>query len=212
MAATMDPKAQTKYLDLKKQVNDLAWKGDFDSAAMPIVEHLISSIETISKSYRQLQDKEGRLASDLALAQAQLFPLRKENARLARENYQLHLDNVKQNEEKDSKVTEHTIEIRQLEDKISELKYLNKMKDDQMKRAELDRERLREVSLFFLSFLASPPLIIHPFYAIYIHHIKLTLCLPPTGLRVHVRQERPGYPSRDDVVQRAPTVRSEQDR
>ena len=162
MAATMDPKAQTKYLDLKKQVNDLAWKGDFDSAAMPIVEHLISSIETISKSYRQLQDKEGRLASDLALAQAQLFPLRKENARLARENYQLHLDNVKQNEEKDSKVTEHTIEIRQLEDKISELKYLNKMKDDQMKRAELDRERLREVSLFFLS-LPLLPLLFIPF-------------------------------------------------
>ena len=33
---------------------------------------------------------------DLSLAQSQLFPLRKENARIAKENHQLHMNSIKQ--------------------------------------------------------------------------------------------------------------------
>mgnify|MGYP000716481284 CR=1 FL=1 len=44
-------------------------------------------------------EREKRLSSDLQLAQSQLFPLRKENAKLSRENYQLHIDNVKVKDE-----------------------------------------------------------------------------------------------------------------
>ena len=47
-----------------------------------ITEKLIKEITTVTDSYKLLQDKETRLASDLTLAQAQLFPLRRENARL----------------------------------------------------------------------------------------------------------------------------------
>ena len=113
-------------------------------SAMPVVEHLVSTIASITKSYRQVCDKENRLASDLSLAQSQLFPLRKENARLARENYQLHVENVKQNEDKDALKQKHVIDMRHLEDKISELTYLSKISNDQLKRAETDREKLRE--------------------------------------------------------------------
>ncbi len=113
-------------------------------SAMPVVEHLATTIDSITKSYKQVCDKESRLASDLSLAQSQLFPLRKENARLARENYQLHVENVKQNEDKDALKQKHMIDMRHLEDQISELTYLSKISNDQLKRAETDRDKLRE--------------------------------------------------------------------
>ena len=59
---------------------------------MDVVQHLLGIVTTTTGSYQELQDKETRLSSDLALAQAQLFPLRKDNSRLTRENHQLHVE------------------------------------------------------------------------------------------------------------------------
>ena len=66
---------------------------------MELAEYLLDHMHRTTSAYQELQDKEARLASDLALAQAQLFPLRKENSRLTRENHQLHLDNIRQQDE-----------------------------------------------------------------------------------------------------------------
>jgi hypothetical protein len=44
--------------------------------------------------YQQLNEREGQLAHELSLAQAQLFPLRKDNARLVREANELHREAI----------------------------------------------------------------------------------------------------------------------
>ena len=61
----------------------------FGPESMDLVEQLLSDVASGAEAYEALRIKDDRLAQDLALAQAQLFPLRKENARLARENYQV---------------------------------------------------------------------------------------------------------------------------
>jgi hypothetical protein len=81
---------QDRYLDIKRRMSELGFTGRFSPDAMDISEFLLDQVSTLSMSFKQVQDKESRLASDLALAQAQLFPLRKENARLARDNHNLH--------------------------------------------------------------------------------------------------------------------------
>jgi hypothetical protein len=51
---------------------------------MDVIEQLASNIVNMTSSYKICQEREAKLASDLALVQAQLFPLRKENANLLR--------------------------------------------------------------------------------------------------------------------------------
>ena len=81
---------QTRYLTLRQRLASLGYKSAvFSSDSMDIVEHLLNDLTTTSEAYETLQLKDQRLTQDLALAQSQLFPLRKENARLARENYQV---------------------------------------------------------------------------------------------------------------------------
>ena len=41
-------------------------------------------------AYRKLSEKESHLSQEIALSQSMIFPLRKENARVQKENHQLH--------------------------------------------------------------------------------------------------------------------------
>lgn len=103
-----------------------------------------------TSSYKSLQEKESRLNADLALVQAQLFPLRRENARLTRENHELHIDSIRQNEESTHQMDEFSRQVRDLTDKINELKMLNKVFEEQLKGKDEVIERLREVTGYFL--------------------------------------------------------------
>jgi len=95
-------------------------------------------------SYKELVDKESRLAADLALAQAQLFPLKKENSRLTRENHQLHVDNIRQTDQAASMFSEQTVAMKRLQDDMVELNHVVKLKEEQYKRLEAEKERIRE--------------------------------------------------------------------
>lgn len=110
-----------------------------------MIEHLLTDVKNISASYKQVSEKENRLANDLALAQAQLFPLRKENARLARENHDLHVDHIKQNDTNRATVDEYNRKIRAIENDNGQLK----LKLEAMSRHVADHEshlnRIREV-------------------------------------------------------------------
>lgn len=109
------------------------------------MEHLLADVLNANQAYRQVQEKESRLINDLSLAQAQLFPLRKENARLARENHELHLDHIKQNEESRREMDRYAQKARELGDQITELRLMNKLYEQQVKEKDEIVEKLREV-------------------------------------------------------------------
>lgn len=109
------------------------------------VEFLVRSVVSTSNAYSLCQEKEARLAADLALAQAQLFPLRKENARLARENHQLHLDSISVKEANAAKLAEQQNTLKSLQDRIAELQFLSRAKDEMIERVERGKEKIREV-------------------------------------------------------------------
>ncbi len=113
---------------------------------MDLVDHLLSDLISTTHSYKQVVERENRLTSDLSLVQSQLFPLRKENARLARENHDLHLDNVKLNEDNILEVETLAKRIRLLNDEMTELKLLNKVCDDELRAKNLIIDKLRDVS------------------------------------------------------------------
>jgi hypothetical protein len=86
---------QSRYYDLRNRLSEVKYSGVFGIDSLDTVEELFNDLQAATEAYKQCMEREKRLSSDLQLAQSQLFPLRKENAKLARENYQLHIDNVK---------------------------------------------------------------------------------------------------------------------
>eukprot|EP01031_Cornospumella_fuschlensis_P037499 gene37499-45540_t len=83
-----------RFQQLRRRLLENNYKESFGVDSLDLVDHLFSDLIATTQSYHQVQDRESRLSSDLGLIQSQLFPLRKENARLARENHDLHLDNI----------------------------------------------------------------------------------------------------------------------
>lgn len=125
--------------------------------SVDLIEQLVRDVVSTTASYKQLQERESRLLSDFTSAQAQLFPLRKDNSRLNRENQQLHLDSVKQKDDAIAANDAHKSELRGLEDRLNEMKYLADAKERDYRVMEKERERMREVSpnpFFLLPFFS----------------------------------------------------------
>lgn len=121
-----------------------------------LIERLIGDVVSTTASYKQLQERESRLSSDFNLAQAQLFPLRKENTRVNRENQQLHADSIKQRDLISAAAENHNLELKSLENKINELNYLAVVREKDLRDMEREKERIKEVSSWLLkSFFAS---------------------------------------------------------
>ena len=90
-----DEMTRARYFALRERLADMNYPTQFSPDSIDLLEKVFNDLLTTADSYKQLADKEKALSIDLSLAQAQLFPLKKENSRLAWENYQLHLDGIK---------------------------------------------------------------------------------------------------------------------
>lgn len=112
-----------------------------------LVKRLLDDLTALTKSYDQARNKEARLRNDLTLAQGQLYPLRKENAQLARENHELHVDQIKQTDNNKTIVDEFNKKIRSLEDELAQSKLLLKAKTAEVVANNQNLDRIREVRL-----------------------------------------------------------------
>ena len=89
---------------LRKKLLALNYDEPVGNESLALVERLFADLVTTTESYEALLNHEGELSQELALTQSQLFPLRKDNAHLVRENNQLHLEMIKQSEEGERKL------------------------------------------------------------------------------------------------------------
>jgi centrosomal protein CEP135 len=115
---------RNRYYDLRKELSSLNYPSNFGIDALDIVSQLFSDLVSTNKSYAQVYEKEQQLTQEISLAQSQLFPLRKENAKLVRENQQLHLENIKVVEESTQKIDKVEFECRRLNDRVKEVSFV----------------------------------------------------------------------------------------
>ena len=108
--------------------------------------HLLSDLVATTNSYKIVQEKEARIASDLALSQAQLFPLRKENARLARENHDLHNDTIRLNDEIRNGTEDNARELQRMQEHLQDSRFLCESLQEQLKQNTDTMDKLRSVS------------------------------------------------------------------
>ena len=84
--------------ELRKQLLALDYDEPLGTDSAALVGRLFADLVATTESYEALLRHEGELSQEVALTQAQLHPLRKDNTRLTRENNALHLELVKREE------------------------------------------------------------------------------------------------------------------
>ncbi|CAM9311506.1 unnamed protein product, partial [Ectocarpus fasciculatus] len=95
MSASGGVSVQKRLSDQRARLLALDYHDPFTAESLALVERLFEDLVTTTESYEDLQQREDQTAADLALSRAQLFPLKKENARLLRDNNLLHLKVIK---------------------------------------------------------------------------------------------------------------------
>lgn len=100
-------------------------------------------------SITAIKERENKSISDAAVAQAQLHPLRKENAKLIRENNELHLDHIRQVEHHRAEISKTQKQLRELSDEVLQYQMLFKASKDELQAKEQMIEKLRDVSGLF---------------------------------------------------------------
>jgi centrosomal protein CEP135 len=140
----MDTKLQERYFRVRRELSGLNYSGNFGIDALDIVEQLFQDLVATTDSYSHMQEKEHQLSQNLALAQAQVFPLRKENAKLIRENQQLHAEVVTLKEDATNRNDSLAQKIRKLTEELEDVKYLCQSKDSEITKLEKERLRIKE--------------------------------------------------------------------
>ncbi|XP_076873237.1 centrosomal protein of 135 kDa isoform X3 [Brachyhypopomus gauderio] len=121
----MSSTAERKFINLRKRLDQLGYRQPLSIESLPLVEKLFSDLVHTTESLRNAKLSAGKTEKESRNLDALLEPYKTENARLVRENNELHLGLLKLREEKDRTSRELKAYIRKLDHETSDLKFLN---------------------------------------------------------------------------------------
>ncbi|XP_037325419.2 centrosomal protein of 135 kDa [Pungitius pungitius] len=121
----MNNNAERKFVNLRKRLDQLGYRHPLGIESLPLVEKLFGDLIHTTESLRNLKLSAGKTEEETQTFDALLEPYRAENARVVRENNELHLELLKLKEEKDRVGRELKTHIRKLGHETSDLKFLN---------------------------------------------------------------------------------------
>ncbi|XP_008305394.1 centrosomal protein of 135 kDa isoform X3 [Cynoglossus semilaevis] len=121
----MASNAERKYINLRKRLDQLGYRQPLAIESLPLVEKLFSDLVHTTESLRSAKLSAGKNEKESQNLDSVLEPYKTENARVIRENNELHLDLMKLKEEKDRLTKELKTRIRKLDHETSDLKFLN---------------------------------------------------------------------------------------
>ncbi|XP_034439541.1 centrosomal protein of 135 kDa isoform X1 [Hippoglossus hippoglossus] len=121
----MNSTAERKFVNLRKRLDQLGYRQPLGIESLPLVEKLFSDLVHTTESLRNAKLSAGKTEKESRNVDSLLEPYRTENARVVRENNELHLELLKLKEEKDRDTRELKTHIRKLDHDTSDLKFLN---------------------------------------------------------------------------------------
>uniref|UniRef100_A0A3Q3EZ06 Centrosomal protein 135 n=1 Tax=Kryptolebias marmoratus TaxID=37003 RepID=A0A3Q3EZ06_KRYMA len=121
----MNSSAERKFVNLRKRLDQLGYRQPLGIESLPLVEKLFSDLVHTTESLRNAKLSAGKTEKESRNVDALLEPHRTENARMVRENNELHLELLRLREEKDRVTRELKTHIRKLGHETSDLKFLN---------------------------------------------------------------------------------------
>ncbi|XP_069049637.1 centrosomal protein of 135 kDa isoform X2 [Lepisosteus oculatus] len=121
----MSTTAERKFISLRKRLDQLGYRQPLGIESLPLVEKLFSDLVHTTESLRNAKLSAGKTEKESKNLDALLEPYRTENARLVRENNELHLGLLKLQEEKDQQSKDLKAAVRKLEHEVTDLRFLN---------------------------------------------------------------------------------------
>ncbi|KAM6962785.1 centrosomal protein of 135 kDa [Aplochiton taeniatus] len=140
----MSTNAERKFLNLRKRLDQLGYRQPLGIETLPLVEKLFSDLVHTTESLRNAKLSAGKTEKESRNFDALLEPYKTENARVVRENNELHLGLLKLREEKDRVSRELKAYIRRLDHETTDLKFLNNQYVHKVRSLEKDSKTKTE--------------------------------------------------------------------
>ncbi|NXE58534.1 CP135 protein, partial [Calcarius ornatus] len=121
----MSANAERRFVNLRKRLNQLGYRHPLGVDSLPLVEKLFSDLVHTTESLRKAKFSSGKTEKECSNYDTILEPYKTENARLTRENNDLHLEILKLKEKSDRHVKDLKACLRRVEHETTDLKFLN---------------------------------------------------------------------------------------
>ncbi|XP_018781881.1 centrosomal protein of 135 kDa isoform X3 [Serinus canaria] len=121
----MSTNAERRFVNLRKRLNQLGYRHPLGVDSLPLVEKLFSDLVHTTESLRKAKFSAGKTEKECSNYDTVLEPYKTENARLTRENNDLHLEILKLKEKSDRHVKDLKACLRRVEHETTDLKFLN---------------------------------------------------------------------------------------
>ncbi|XP_052276552.1 centrosomal protein of 135 kDa-like isoform X1 [Dreissena polymorpha] len=125
MSNTATAQAQQKFSNLRKRLDQLGYKQPLGIESLPLVEKLFADLVHTTESLKNAKLSSGKQTTETKDVDSLIEPYKSDNAKLVKENNDLHKQLIKQKEESDALVRELKASLRKLEHENADLKFLN---------------------------------------------------------------------------------------
>ncbi|XP_042668627.1 centrosomal protein of 135 kDa isoform X4 [Centrocercus urophasianus] len=121
----MTTAAERKFVNLRKRLDQLGYRQPLGVESLPLVEKLFSDLVHTTESLRSAKLSAGKIEKECSNYDAIIEPYKTENAKLTRENNELHLEILKLKEQSDCHIKDLKASLRSVENEAVDLKFLN---------------------------------------------------------------------------------------
>ncbi|XP_019470380.1 centrosomal protein of 135 kDa isoform X5 [Meleagris gallopavo] len=121
----MTTAAERKFVNLRKRLDQLGYRQPLGVESLPLVEKLFSDLVHTTESLRSAKLSAGKIEKECSNYDAIIEPYKTENAKLTRENNELHLEILKLKEQSDRHIKDLKASLRSVENEAADLKFLN---------------------------------------------------------------------------------------
>ncbi|NWU55527.1 CP135 protein, partial [Dromas ardeola] len=140
----MTATAERRFINLRKRLDQLGYRQPLGLESLPLVEKLFSDLVHTTESLRSAKLSAGKTEKEYSNYDAILEPYKSENAKLTRENNELHLDILKLKEQSDRRVKDLKASLRRVEHETADLKFLNNQYVHKIKMLEKENKAKTE--------------------------------------------------------------------
>ena len=134
----VDAASEKKFLLLKKRLDALHYCHPFTIESATLVENLLNDLIKTTEGFQALKKANDELKSQQLRGERTIEPLKREIAKLVKENNDLHLELIRVKEDAEAKENRWQITLKSLEGDRSDLKFVIQQKDATIKKLEDD--------------------------------------------------------------------------
>lgn len=116
---------ERKFTNLRKRLDQLGYRQSLGIESLPLVEKIFGDLLHTTESLKNAKLQLGKQKEQKGVWEQQVEPYRTDNARLVKENSELHQQLIRTKESSETRLKELKATLRRLEHENADLKFLN---------------------------------------------------------------------------------------